>query len=312
VAEPEITPADLLRRADALTDGFSDAELARMVRRRDLTRIQRGTYLHAPGTLPTDSAARHRLRVAATVAGLRMDAVVSHVSAAALHGLPLWGTTLDRVHVLRRPPAGGSGSARVHLHIARITDDQLTVVDGIVTTDVTRTVVDVARCTSFESAVVTADAALASGRTSAAALADCLAQMGPVPGTRQAFRALAFADGRSESVGESRSRVLIHRLRLPAPDLQLRVLRSDRSLVGICDFAWRGHRTLGEFDGKVKYGRLLRAGQSPGDVVFEEKRREDELRDLRWQVVRWTWADLSLAGVVGQRLRRAFDRNRRA
>lgn len=172
----------------------------------------------------------------------------------------------------------------VHLHVAQVEDDQLTVVDGIVTTDVTRTVVDVARCTS----VVTADAAPASGRTPAAALAECLAQMGPVPGTRRAFRALAFANGLSASVGESRSRVLIHRLRLPAPDLQHRVLRSDRSLVGICDFAWREHRTLGEFDGKVQYGRLLRPGQAAGDVVFEEKRRNDALRDLRWQVVRWT------------------------
>jgi hypothetical protein len=311
VPEPEFTSAVLLRRADALTDGYSDVELARMVRRRELTRVQRGTYVHDPALLPADPVARHRLIVAATVAGLRRPAIVSHASAAALHRLPLWGAALDRVHILRRPPASGSGSARVHLHVAQVSDEHLTVVDGILATTVTRTVVDVARCTSFESAVVTADAALASGRTSAAALAECLERMGPVPGTRRAARVLAFADGSSESVGESRSRVLLGRLRLPMPDLQVRVLRHDRSLVGRCDFGWRRHRTLGEFDGKVKYGRLLRPGQEAGDVVFQEKRREDEMRDLRWQVVRWTWDELSHARVIEQRLRRAFDRTSR-
>jgi hypothetical protein len=219
---------------------------------------------------------------------------------------------LDRVHMLRRLPASGSRSARVHLHIAQVSDEQLVVLEGILATDMTRTVVDVARSTSFESAVVTADAALASGRTSTTALLDCLARMGSVPGTRRAARVLAFADGLSESVGESRSRVLMHRLALPAPDLQVRVLRHDRSLVGRCDFGWRSHRTLGEFDGKVKYGRLLRPGQEPGDVVFREKRREDEMRDLRWQVVRWTWEELSHGRLIAQRLRRAFDRNRRS
>ncbi len=310
MSDPEITTPVLLRRADALAEGFSDLELARMVRRRELLRLQRGAYVHTPVELPTDRAARHRLTVAATIAGLRTPGIVSHTSAAALHGLPLWHLALDRVHVLRRPPASGSGSARVHLHIAQVRDEQLTSVDGIVATDVTRTVVDIARCESFESAVVTADAALASRTTSAEGLVECLASMGAVPGTRRAARVLAFADGLSESVGESRSRVLMHRLGLPAPDLQVRVLRPDRSLVGRCDFGWREHRTLGEFDGRVKYGRLLRAGQEPGDVVFAEKRREDELRDLRWQVVRWTWQDLAVGGAIEQRLRRAFDRGR--
>jgi hypothetical protein len=312
VPEPEITPASVLRRVDALADGFTDAEIARMVRRRELTRVQRGAYATGPGRLPVDAAGRHRVIVAPTVAGLRAPAVVSHASAAALHGLPVWGVTLGRVHVLRPPGARGSGSTRVHLHVARIPEDELTLVEGTRTTDLTRTVVDVARTESFEAAVVIADAALARAGTSPAELGDCLARMGPVPGTRQAARVLCFADGASESVGESRSRVLMHRLRLPPPALQMKIFRADGSIIGRCDFSWRDHRTVGEFDGKVKYGRLLKPGQEPGDVVFEEKRREDEIRDCRWQVARWTWADLSTPIVVEQRLRRAFERGRRS
>lgn len=308
---PDHEPPFLLRRADALTGGFDDAELARMVRRGELRRLQRGAYAHSPAELPTDAAARHRLAVLATMPGLRSPAVVSHLSAAVLHGLPVWGVPLARVHVTRRPPTSGTGSTRLRQHVARVPEDQLTVVDGVGTTSVTRTVVDVARSVPFESAVVIADRALRSGSTTRQDLVDCVALMGRIPGIRAAARVVDFADPLSESVGESRSRVLIHRLGLRPPDLQVRVRRRDGSVMARCDFGWEGHRTLGEFDGRVKYGRLLGPRQEPGDVVFREKRREDELRDHRWQVVRWTWDDLDHPRVVGDRLLRAFARGGR-
>jgi hypothetical protein len=306
--EPLDASAHLLRRADAVAGGYSDAELARCVRRGELTRLQRGTYLTDPTVLPDEAASRHVLVVSSTLAGLRAPSVVCSVSAAAMHGLPLWRVRLDRVHVLRRPPSAGNGSRRLHVHIARVSDAELTLVGGVAVTDLTRTVVDVARAVPFESAVIVADRALRTRGTSKERLEECLGRMGPVPGSRAAARVLAFADALSESVGESRSRVLMHRLALPVPDLQVRVLRDDRSEIGRCDFGWETHRTLGEFDGRIKYGRLLRPGQAPGDAVFEEKRREDELRDHRWQVARWTWADLDRPQVVDARIRRAFAR----
>jgi len=48
----------------------------------------------------------------------------------------------------------------------------------------------------------------------------------------------------------------------------------------------RAHKTVGEFDGKIKYGRLLKPGQRIEDEIFEEKLREDAVRDLGLQVVR--------------------------
>ena len=261
--------------------------------------------------MPVEAPARHALLVRATVAGLRAPSVVCSTSAAAVHGLPLWGLRLDRVHVLRRPPAGGNGSARLHVHVARLAADEETVVDGMTITTVTRTVVDVARAASFEAAVTTADAALRLRLTSKAQLHECLGRMGAVPGVRAAARVITFADGLSESVGESRSRVLIHRVGLPAPDLQVRVLGAGGSAVGRCDFGWERYRTVGEFDGRIKYGRLLRPGQHPGDAVFQEKLREDAIRDHRWEVTRWTWDDLGRPPLVAARIRRAFARGRR-
>jgi hypothetical protein len=101
----------------------------------------------------------------------------------------------------------------------------------------------------------------------------------------------------------------MHQLCLPLADLQVEVRRHDGALLGRCDFGWRSDRLLGEFDGRVKYGRLLRPGQNAGDVLFEEKRREDALRDEGWGMVRWVWGDLddraTFAGRLRERLRRS-------
>ena len=57
----------------------------------------------------------------------------------------------------------------------------------------------------------------------------------------------------------------------------------------------------------VKYGELLRPGQTTADVVRDERRREQAIRDQGWQVVRWLWEDLYRPGVIGTRLRQAFQ-----
>jgi hypothetical protein len=45
--------------------------------------------------------------------------------------------------------------------------------------------------------------------------------------------------------------------------------------------------------------------------LFQEKRREDALRDLGWEVVRWMWADLFAPAQLLDRLARAFARGSR-
>ena len=62
-----------------------------------------------------------------------------------------------------------------------------------------------------------------------------------------------------------------------------------------------------EFDGKVKYGRLLKPGQTASDVAWDEKLREDALARLGWEVVRWTWADLFQPELLTQRVWAGFE-----
>lgn len=292
-----------LYRTDELrAAGYTVDEVRSMLRSGALTTVRRGVYVDGPQ--PADDVGRHTLLVRAAVAELDGSAVVSHVSAAVLHGLAVWGLPLDVVQVTRhRRRSGARRGTRVHAYSAPLGDDETVVVDGVTCTGLARTVADLAREAPFEQAVVCADAALRAG-LERAALDAALRRARGWPGVPAARRAAAFADGGSESVGESRSRVAIALAGLPAPALQWPVRWGGST--AYTDFGWASRRTVGEFDGKIKYGRVLQPGQDVGEVVYAEKLREDAIRDTGLQVVRWTWKDLSDFGVTAARIRARF------
>jgi hypothetical protein len=298
-------------RPELLASGYTDGELQRLCRGGDIERIRRGAYIE--GGVPDDERAAHILRVRAAMEYLSDEAVVSHVSAAILHGLPVWGLPLSAVDVTRGGRRrGGRCGSHVHVRTATLDPAELVVVDGIPVTSVERTIVDVARSVPFTQAVVIADGALAPPaegeqrrQADAGRSVEILAAMRRWPGAPSAQRVLAFADGRSGSVGESRSRVALAAAGLPPAELQWE-LHSHTGARYLADFAWPSRRTIGEFDGQVKYGRELAPGQEPGDVVFAEKVREDAIRALDLEVVRWTWADLADFDEVVRRLRTRF------
>lgn len=82
----------------------------------------------------------------------------------------------------------------------------------------------------------------------------------------------------------SASRAAIALAGLPAPTLQWPVPYGGST--AYTDFGWALQRTVGEFDGKIKYGRVLRPGQDVAEVVYAEKLREDAIRAQGLQVVR--------------------------
>lgn len=249
---------------------------------------------------------RHRLLIDATVPSLSDAAIVSHQSAAVLYGLPLWRPSLDRVHVTRDRRNGGRIKDRLIVHCASL-DRRVAEIDGYLVTTPARTVLDVARTLPFEQSVIIGDAAVRRFGIDAEELEAELEFGKRRRGTAAARRVVAFLDGRSESVGESRSRVMILRTGLAAAFLSQGVVSGpDGRFVGRTDF-YAG-ALLGEFDGRIKYGRLLEPGQDAGDAVFAEKLREDALRDLGYQVARWTWGDLEAPAHTADRLRRALER----
>jgi hypothetical protein len=132
-----------------------------MLRDGSLHAIRPGAYVAG---LADDPAVQHTLLVRAALAELSPDAVVSHVSAAVLHGLRVWGIPLNRVDITRpRRRSGARQGNRVHVHCAPLDADEIGLVEGVPVTSVPRTVVDVARTAGFEQAVVVADSALEAG-----------------------------------------------------------------------------------------------------------------------------------------------------
>jgi hypothetical protein len=296
---------------DLASQGYSYTEMAQLSRRAELVRIRRGAYVE-PTEQPVDPRVAHLQLLEATVGQSSPESVVSHVSAAVLHGLPIVDDQLDRVHLTRNRQGNGKVRRYVQVHGMALAPDEIVEVGGYTVTSLARTVLDLSCALPSLLAVPLGDAALRIGLSSDE-LADRLASSGPRRGLTQARRTAALLDPRSESPGESMSRVVFAEHRIPMPTPQLKVFDARGHFVGRSDFGWEEQQTLGEFDGKKKYGRLLlKPGQSPEDALFEEKRREDRLRDLGWQVVRWVWADLYAPTRLLERLHRAFARGRRS
>ena len=323
----------LHRAADLRAAGHGEDDIRRLLRSGVLTHIRRGAYVEQ---VPDDRDVCHALLLQAALAELGRGAVSSHVSAAVLHGLPTWGLPLERAHVTFDRRTGGRVDDRLHVHTAPLRSDDVVMVDGVAVTSWPRTVVDIARRARFEAAVAVADAALRAARgadargspaphaRNGAIAGRCIGSVADPdphtagrsvldaalrrakgwPGVPAARRVVAFADGRAASVGESRSRIAIARAGLPPPVLQLPVPLAGGT--AYADFGWPEQRTLGEFDGKVKYGRLLVPGQDPGDAVYDEKLREDEMRALDWAMVRWRWVDLRDFAPTAARIRSRF------
>ena len=103
----------------------------------------------------------------------------------------------------------------------------------------------------------------------------------------------------------------MHHARLPPPDLQISIFGPDGTFIARVDLGYPGCGVLIEFDGAVKYNKLLAPGQRAEDVVLAEKRREDRLRDLGYVVVRLAWNELSNPAAIADRIGAALERGRR-
>ncbi|MEV4240531.1 hypothetical protein ACIBJI_39060 [Nocardia sp. NPDC050408] len=296
-----------IQRRDVLADGGSDSELRRKIAREGWARVRPGCYLPPDAYESMDRPTRYLLLIEATARRLSSSGAISHQSSAALHELPLWDVPLDRVHVTRRQGSGHRGR-HLHVHCAPFRDEDVTTIASLQVLVPDRTVVDLARTLELEQAVVLGDAAMHRFSITRASLRRSIAYAEGRPGYRAALRTIEVLDGRSESVGESRSRVLMARLGLPKPELQTVILDEVGQFVGRTDFCWPELGVIGEFDGKVKYDNYLGPHRSAADAVYREKLREDRLRDLGWEVIRWTWPDLTTPDLLGSRFHRAQTR----
>ncbi|TAM89010.1 MAG: hypothetical protein EPN43_07620 [Jatrophihabitans sp.] len=290
---PTLPAMPVFSRADLRAHGWSDSATWRAVRGGRLLRLRHDQFTLAP-TQPRDAA----VAAARACAG----SVISHRSAAVVHGLPLLGPPPRRPDLTVEPRGTGDVPAAL-LHRATLPNGDVVTVDGACLTSVARTVVDLARTVPAAAAVVAADNALQRRLTTPLEIVEVVDACARWPGIRRARAALRQVDGRSESPLESLSRLVVARLDLPRPQLQVRIRDARGWVVARTDFYWDDVGAAGEADGRAKY--------TDREVLTREKRRQEELEDLGVSIARWGWLDTRTPELLAARVRNARERGRR-
>ncbi|MDO3395947.1 hypothetical protein QWJ41_09480 [Nocardioides sp. SOB44] len=307
--DPLLTPIHL--RKHLIDAGWSDRGISRALARGDLAKVRWGAYATKAAYDALDEGGRNGLRARAVVAQAGTELVISHVSALPFWGAPTWGFDLDAVHVTRRDRKAGRREAGVQQHRGRLLPGDTISRGGVIVSSPTRLAIEVTTTGRTEAALCVVNDLLHRKLTTREALEarylaldDGLdAPMDHWPGTLTANIVLRLCDARLESVGESRLFHLcwVHGLPLPIPQYEVR----DRHgrLIARVDFAWPELGVFMEFDGKIKYTKLLKPGESITEVVLREKRREQEVCEATgWRGIRVDWPDLERAQATAQRI----------
>ncbi|WP_448058773.1 hypothetical protein [Cellulomonas hominis] len=316
------TPSDDELAMMATADGVILARqldgdvVRRLLRGGQLVRVRRGAYrlpavpyphpyLRSSGPdsdapAPVQREREVRRRLTALAAQLTTGFWFSHESAALIWDLAVVHLA-DEVHLTQLFPQNGQTDPLVRRHCAELPPADRQLRGGLPVTGIDRTVIDCLTSLPRPRALVVADSALRAGVRREDLERRLRARAG-YRGVRTGRRVLAWADGRSESPGESLTRWVVLAAGLPAPEPQLWVqTHLGRFRV---DLGWPAERVAVEFDGAVKYTDPR--GGSAVDALLAEKRRHDALQEAGWLTLRVTWPDLQTPARLHSRIARAL------
>ncbi len=272
---------------------------ARQAVTRGLYRIARGAFCVDK---PSSPSHWHFLRTVAALTARNEQVIASHVSAAVAHELPTWGTDLDLVHLTS---AKTSRVARAGVVVHRAEAPRVEA-RGIPVTDVARTIVDCARSCPRDSSVAMADYALHKALTTREQL-EAAVSGAKGRGVSRARAVVALADGRSESVAETRTRLICVDAGIDVtPQVWLR--DADGVAFARVDLLVDGVPVVIEFDGKEKYEWIEEEPVDSAAKHWQEKVRRERIEDLGYVVVNIYWSMLDNPAAVVAKIRRAILR----
>ncbi|WP_207840599.1 endonuclease domain-containing protein [Williamsia soli] len=260
--------------------------------RKDYVSIYRGVYVHR-SVEPT-----LRVRTEAAVLWAGSPVTVVGLAAAALHGTK-WiecdaAVELNRME--RRSPRG------IVVWSGRLSDDEICQASGLPASTPARTAFDIGRRLDADRAVEVLDSLM--GATGVKAIDVCaLADRHPgARGLAQMRGVLELVDAGAESPPETRTRLLLIRAGLPAPETQIE-LRDEYGHVYIrLDMGWRRWKVAVEYDGGHHWTDRR---QRSRDID-----RWADLEAAGWRVVRVSAELLAeRPGVVVARVREAISRS---
>lgn len=266
--------------------GLTGNELTALVKGGQITRLRRRAYVLTDVYAAASPEAKYRLRVHAVMrtrphpeGGLPDRA--SHHSALALHGISFFKA--DRDLVLVESQCGPQG-ARDGMRLLRQSEADTYRYGEVLLVSAEAACVQVAARDGFEAGVCAMDSALHLRKCTVEDLEGAV-DLVPRGKRRHVRAAIEAADGRSESVGESRTRiVLVDGGFDVTPQFEV---REGRTLLGRVDFLVDGC-VIVEFDGLIKY-----EGIEGKRAIGAEKEREKRIRRLGYEFVRIVWHELA-------------------
>ncbi|MET1060288.1 MAG: type IV toxin-antitoxin system AbiEi family antitoxin domain-containing protein [Nocardioides sp.] len=294
-------------RSEAMALGYDDRTIAQAVRTRQWHRVRRGAYTFADVWASADDRMRHGIRARAVTRAAKTDVVLSHTTAALEHVPTYWGIDLSDVHVTRLDGRAGRAEAGVRQHRGLVLPEDVWLTTSPPTTTPVRAALELTTVAGTEQALVTVNAMLHAGLFTAEDLRERYDAMTYWPYTLATDLVIRLADARMESAGETRTAYALWREGVPTPDPQYELFDDYGRLMARLDFAWPELGVWVEFDGREKYTRYLKEGETVTDAVLREKRREERIRERTgWICVRVTWAELADPRRLAARVRAAF------
>lgn len=289
--------------------GLDDNWLARMVRSGALVRVRQGAYVDPAVWAPASRAMRHQLLAEAVMLQYDDRVALSHTSAHLARGGPDYGLDLSMVHITNLYGRGDRTQAGITHHHGRVDVHDVSRLNHHWITAGARTAVETAALAAPVPAVCVLDWTLNRGlATKDQVTAYSEVYMKEWPDTVGLPIAVRRCDHRSDSVGETRVRGILEELSY-APEPQWPVSHPSGRLAGIVDMVLIEQGVMVEFDGRIKYGRLLKPGQTISDVIEAERHREVVLEELTGlSMLRLIWNDLEHPDQIDRRVKRLAAR----
>lgn len=309
---------DPFTTAAARAFGISDDVLARLDRSGRVRRVARGIYRQVEMGAPPDdwgAVARDHLARARVALEAHPTHVLSHRTAALALGLPVRlhpDMPVDLTAITVQPRSRRVADRFLHHSDSLV--NEVVVKGEWRLLPVERVVADCLRTLPTPSSVAIADAAVRDGLTPLDSVRETLEMQRRWVGRPRGLAAMRLIDPRRESWLESFSFVTLTTYGIPLPEAQVEVYDGRGRFVGRVDGMWIERGTVAEADGRSKY--LLEAdanaGAAPATVnerIVAEKCREDALRALGLEVVRWdTEAITRVPEAVADRVRDVWQR----
>lgn len=284
-------PIVVHRRRELDAGPADDRRLRARVESKQFMRVVAGSYVKTDDWSRLTPMNRHLVRVLEVTDRAHGRIVLTHASAAAVHGIDRIGTWPEKVDIRIARSSGGRSSGATRRHALGFDGVDLMEWRGHLVTSPAQTALDLAAASDFTAGVIAVDQALWARRdggplTDAERIRELMEECWR-RGFARVPRVVEFGTHLSDSVRESEGRVLIDRLGFPVPVLQREVILPGGRRVRP-DYYFEEFDHAAEFDGTGKYfDPDILDGRTPEHALLEEKDRADALRRQVSALSRW-------------------------